>query len=124
MRFEFEGIDELIQQLERTGSNMSDSKADALEAGAEVLQKATQERAPVRAVNGGTLKANIEISDIDGEDIYVFVDQQGIAYYGYFQEFGTSNMTAQPFMAPAFNHSRSQIEQAMAMSLRRRLGLS
>ncbi|WP_156290785.1 HK97-gp10 family putative phage morphogenesis protein [Oceanobacillus salinisoli] len=124
MRVEFEGMEELIQEMQKMETGMNESKNEALLKGAEVVQKETKKLAPVRSQGGGTLRDNINISDIEKDDIYVYVDQQGPAYYGYFLEYGTSKMSARPFMAPAFNRSRFQIEQAMATSLRKRLGLS
>jgi HK97 gp10 family phage protein len=123
MDFEMEGLDELLQRVEKMGNDVKQNEEKALLAGAEVMQKATKKSAPVRAVGGGTLRDNIEISEVQNGEIEVYVDQQGIAYYGYFQEIGTSKMRAHPFMGPAYNRSKSQIERAMADSLRQVLGL-
>lgn len=123
MKFEFEGIDGLIQQMQRTEINAEQAKNEALEESAKVMQKATEDQAPVRDQGGGTLRDNIEISEIEDGEIQVYVDQQGKAYYGYFLEYGTSKMRAQPFMGPAFMKSRLKMQQAMADSLRKRIGL-
>lgn len=123
MDVKFEGMEELMNQLQQMGDQSKQAENEVLEAGAVVMQKATEEAAPVRAVNGGTLKANIEISDVKNGEINVFVDNQGIAYYGYMQEIGTSKMPARPFMGPAFMRNRFNIEQAMAKKLRQRMGL-
>lgn len=120
MDLEIEGLDELTQQLEKMGYDVKQNEEKALVAGAEIMQEATRKLAPVR---GGTLRSNIEISDVENGEIEVYVDQQGVAYYGYFHEIGTSKMRARPFMGPAFNQSRSQIERTMANSLRQALGL-
>ncbi|MCT1575698.1 HK97 gp10 family phage protein [Oceanobacillus kimchii] len=121
MEMQFQGLDELMLELEGMERDTEKSKKDALEAGGKVMQTAAKSIAPVRAVGGGTLKANIEISDIENDQIEVFVDNQGKAYYGYMLEVGTSKMPAQPFMGPAFNQSRIRIEQAMANSIRNSL---
>ncbi|WP_440894971.1 HK97-gp10 family putative phage morphogenesis protein [Amphibacillus sp. Q70] len=118
MDFEFEGIDDLINRLEETGRNVDQTKEEALLEGAKVMQKATQDSARVLT---GNLKANVEISDIENGEIEVFVDQQGIAYYGYILEVGSSRMRAKPFMGPAFNASTNKIEQAIADTIRQRL---
>lgn len=118
MKFEFEGMDQLIQELENTGREVSVVKDEAVAEGAKIMQKATQERAPYRR---GILKTKIEISDIKNGEAEVYVDQQGEAYYGYFHEVGTSKMRARPFMGPAFNDSKMKIERAIADKLRQRL---
>lgn len=120
MEFEFEGISELVQELELMGKSVEQGKDEALVAGAEVLQKAAKERVPVRT---GNLMRHVNISEIDDGEIEVYVDQQGKAYYGYFLEVGTSKMRAQPFMGPAFNASKLKIERTMAEKLRLRIGL-
>ena len=85
------------------------------------MKEATQERAPFRT---GNLKSHVEISDVANDEVEVYVDQQGKAYYGYFHEVGTSKMRARPFMGPAFNASKMKIERAMADKIRQRLTLS
>ncbi|HLR91835.1 MAG TPA: HK97-gp10 family putative phage morphogenesis protein [Atopostipes sp.] len=120
MDLEIEGLDELTQQLEKMGYDVKQNEEKALVAGAEVMQKATKGQVRVRT---GNLKDHIEISDVENGEVYVYVDQQGQAYYGFFLEMGTSKMRAQPFMGPAFNRSKGQIERAMADSLRQVLGL-
>ena len=117
MDIQFEGMEELTSQLQSMADGSKKAEEEALLAGAEVAQKGVEEKAPVRAVNGGTLKANIEISDVENGEIEVFVDNQGVAYYGYMQEMGTSKMPARPFMGPAFMRDKLKIEQAMASSL-------
>lgn len=119
MEFTIEGLDQLVRQLEKAGQDVEKGKEEALVAGAEVMQKETKNSAPRRT---GNLILNIEISPIDGEEIFVFVDNQGKAYYGHMLENGTSKMAARPFMGPAFNRSRLKISQAMANKLRQRLG--
>lgn len=118
MRFEFEGLEELISKLEQKAEDVEKTKNEALQEGAKVMQKAAQDKAPYRT---GNLKRHIEISDIKDGEINVYVDQQGKAYYGYFQEFGTSKMRARPFMGPAFNASKLKIQRVMADRIRQRL---
>ena len=118
MEFEFQGIEELVSRLEQVGKSVEQGKDEAVLEGAKVMQKATQERAPVLT---GNLKAHVEISDVKDGEAEVYVDQQGKAYYGYFHEVGTSKMRAQPFMGPAFNASKTKIELAMANNIRQRL---
>ncbi|MEK4871578.1 HK97-gp10 family putative phage morphogenesis protein [Niallia sp. FSL W8-1348] len=118
MKFEFEGLQELMAEIERTNRGMENARDEALKAGGEVMQKETEKAAPKKT---GNLKANIKISDIEDGNIFVYVDNQGKAYYGHMHEFGTSKMPAKPFMAPSLNKSKMKINQAMAEKLRNRL---
>jgi HK97 gp10 family phage protein len=118
MKFEMQGLDELMAQIERTSLGIENAKNDALEAGGKVMQKETKNAARKRT---GNLKEHIELSDVKNGEINVYVDNQGKAYYGHMLEFGTSKMSAKPFMGPAFNKSKVKINQAMANKLRQYL---
>ncbi|NIK10923.1 HK97-gp10 family putative phage morphogenesis protein [Alkalibacillus almallahensis] len=124
MEFDFSGMAELTRQIQKLENGAKGAESEALQEGAKVMQEATEKKAPVRAVNGGTLKANIEISEVENGEIEVYVDNQGKAYYGHMLEVGTSKMRAQPFMGPAFNQSQRRIENAMSSHLKKVLGLS
>lgn len=124
MKIEFDGLEELANKLENTANNVEKGKDEALLAGAKVMQEATKKLAPVRAVGGGNLKDHVNISDVEDGEIQVYVDQQGKAYYGYFHEIGTSKMRARPFMGPAFNTSKHQIERAIADKIKQRFLMS
>lgn len=120
MDIQFDGMDELMQQIERMGSDVNHAKNEALTKGAEHLREKVQS---VVRVMTGNLKANIEISEIKDGEIEVFVDNQGDAYYGHMLEFGTSRMRAYPFMYPAFQRSTTSINRIMANTLRLKMGL-
>ncbi|SFL38883.1 phage protein, HK97 gp10 family [Gracilibacillus orientalis] len=121
MEMQLEGLQELNRQMQQMERNVEKDKGKALTAGAKVMQKGAQSLVKVKT---GNLKEHIEISEIENGEIEVYVDNQGIAYYGYMLEIGTSRMPAQPFMGPAFMQKKLLIEQAMANSLRQSLGSS
>jgi len=123
MELEFEGMDQLVQQLERIGNEAEKYSEEALIKAGTGLQKEVKSRAPVRTHAGGTLKANIELSEVENGEINVYVDQQGPAYYGYFLENGTSKMRARPFMYPAFHRSKNKMQREMISVLSKRMGL-
>ncbi|WP_277679547.1 HK97-gp10 family putative phage morphogenesis protein [Gracilibacillus dipsosauri] len=120
MEVKFEGMPELLKQLQSMENGVGKAKEKALIAGAEVVQKAAQNEVRVRT---GTLKENIEKSEVENDQIEVYVDNQGRAYYGHMLEFGTSKMQAIPFMGPSFMRNQLKIEQAMTNSIRESLGL-
>lgn len=120
MELEFEGMDQLVQQLERIGNEANKYSEEALIEAGTTLQEEVKKRVPVRT---GNLKNHIELSEVEDKTIDVYVDQQGNAYYGAMIENGTSKMRAQPFMYPAFHNSRGKIQRKMISVLSRRLGL-
>lgn len=119
MSLQFYGMQELLRQLEQVGSEAERIKKDALLAGAEVIQQAASEKAPR---DTGKLAENIVISDIN-EDGTVDIGPDRDRFYGLFLEFGTTKMAARPFLQPAFEENKEQVQQKMAGVIRRELGL-
>ncbi|MET3507036.1 HK97-gp10 family putative phage morphogenesis protein [Halalkalibacter oceani] len=118
MKLEFQGLDQLASQLEKMGSEGNKIRDEAVKDGGEVLSETVENQAPVRT---GTLKGSIAVSDPANGEVEVGPSDKG--FYGRFLEFGTRKMRARPFMGPAFEQSKSKIEQKMAETVRRGLGL-
>ncbi|ERN52830.1 HK97 gp10 family phage protein [Alkalihalophilus marmarensis] len=122
-QFQLEGLEELMRSLEQSSNDVEKVKEDALLAGAKIMQDETKKTAgTVLKRRSGDLINNIEISDVEGDEVHVYVDNQGKAYYGHMHENGTSKMPARPFMGPTFNRSKVQINRAMANKIRAKLG--
>ncbi len=72
--------------------------------------------APRRAEGGGTLASEIDY-EVRGQRAWVVGlvgVKKGKAYYGYFQELGTSKMAARPFLRPAVFGNGDQIVKLIA----------
>lgn len=111
MPMELEGMQQLMAQLQQMGRSVDGNVTNkALTKGAEFLQGHIKETAPVRT---GKLKANIIISDVKDNKINIGPDQQGTAFHGHFLEFGTSKMSAQPFMGPVFENKKDGAQEIM-----------
>lgn len=119
MGFKLEGMQELLKKLETLGNEAEQVKQEALVAGAKVVQQAASQKAPR---DTGKLAENIVISDIK-EDGTVDIGPDRDRFYGLFLEFGTSKMSARPFLQPAFEENKEQVQQKMADVIRRELGL-
>lgn len=113
-----EGLETLLSDLTRVERDIKSVKDDAVKEGGKVMQDETKRLARKRT---GNLIEHIELSEVENGEIHVYVDNQGKAYYGHMLEFGTSKMSAKPYMGPAFNRSRLKINQAMANKLRQYL---
>lgn len=94
----------------------------AVRAGAIVFRDAVRANAPVRS---GVLKRSISVDTVRGSATAgvkfkkVLVKKKGkkgkhksMPFYWYFLEHGTSNMSAQPFVRPAFDANIKQAEEA------------
>lgn len=121
MKYEMKGLTELMNQLTLIEHGLGPVKEAALKDGGKIMQKEAERIARKRT---GNLRENIELSGVEDNSIYVYVDNQGKAYYGHMLEFGTSKMSARPFMGPAFNRSKLQVNQAMANKIRQFMRLT
>lgn len=118
-----DGLEELQKQLAKFANTEQITKNALTESG-EHLRSAIQELTPVRkGPLGGALKASITKGEVIDGKIQIGPSQQGPDFRAHFVEFGTSKMSAQPFMRPAFESSKSKIEQIMAEEIRKGLGI-
>jgi HK97 gp10 family phage protein len=115
----FEGLADLQRQLANL-SNRTSVEKKTLEKAGEHLSNAITGNVPVLT---GALKASITKSEVKDGKILVGPSQQGPSYRAHFVEFGTSKMSAKPFMRPTFEQEKSKLESIMADEIRRGLGL-
>jgi HK97 gp10 family phage protein len=120
MGVKLDGMQNLLDEIARLNKSIEgDLKEKALSSGAEFLQEKIKEQAPVRT---GRLKRGITFSDIQDDSVFVgpsFKD----AFYGYFLEFGTSKSAAKPFLQPAFDNHKEEVQEKMAEVIKRELNL-
>lgn len=120
---ELTGVDEILNKLKQIGTNISRLENKALKNAAEpVLEDA-------RATNAfndksGKLRKGLKISNIKKKDgvkyVLVGVDKSDNSkiFYGKFLEFGTSKMAARPFLQPAYEKNKDNIQQTIAETLK------
>jgi HK97 gp10 family phage protein len=78
---------------------------ESVEQAAQAVADAARERVPV---DTGTLRDSIHV--IQQGDDYVVVAGNNKAFYGHMVEHGTSHSGAHPFLIPALEQVRAQIE--------------
>ncbi len=120
-KIELEGMDELIKQINAIGERVATrAENKALREGAEILRQEISRRAPRKT---GKLAENIVKSGVKTKDgvKHIEVGPSKEVFYGLYQEFGTTKMTARPFIAPALSEKRSEIFGTMAGVLREEL---
>src|SRR5688572_17446558 len=94
--------------------NVRGNIADALNEGAESTVSLAKQLAAVRT---GYMRDNIaQTEEANPEHLSVTMESQ--ADYSAFVEYGTVNMEAQPFMTPAFESARRQVNNALLRALR------
>lgn len=108
-------IESAIRQLRQVERAIIESLPAAVKAGAEVLKPEAQRLAPV---DRGKLQASAkdEAGDVDAISAAhrVYFGE----FYAKFQEFGTSEMAANPFLQPAAEMNKARIEEAIADEIR------
>ena len=107
MAVEIKGLDSLMHKLDRMGGNVLDALEKAVNNTAIRAQADARFDAPI---DTGRLRESISVENERNHDsatskVYTNVE------YALFQELGTVNMPAQPFMMPALNSNKTTFEQ-------------
>ncbi len=118
-----EGFDKLDRQMAKMASGITqDRQRDVLHRGGQLIVDEAQRLAPVRT---GALRDSIRVTDdregllygkLSGKGMSIYIGpvgsvDDGDVYYARFQEFGTINMRAHPFMRPAIASKRPEAER-------------
>jgi HK97 gp10 family phage protein len=116
-----DGLEELVEELQKTGRAAGRAENAALRAGGEVIKNGMSKRAPRSKINKPHLADNIEVSNVKKKDAekYIEIGPGKDFFYGQFVELGTSKMRAQPFMAPTMAEDGDKATEAMAWQLRK-----
>jgi HK97 gp10 family phage protein len=136
MGLSIDGMPELLRKLEQLGRQGEQIRDKALLEGAKIIQEAASQK-----VNLGPhkehLKDSIVVSEVN-DDGTVDIGPDRDHFYGLFVEFGRSAGTYKtktgkqksypaappyPFLQPAFEENKEQVQQKMADVIRRELGL-
>ena len=133
MRLEFEGLDELVREIDRIDGVTESLKDQALIAGGDLLQQRVKAEVYSHGLNRQTGQAQESIVRTDPKDGTLFVGTQGgkkkPGFYLYMHEVGYYNVRAGRFMAPkplmsiVYQNSKSDILETYASVFRRGLGM-
>lgn len=89
----------------------------AIRKGAKVIRDEAESRAPRRT---GELAEGMttRMKDSDLNSLHIDIGPSKDEFYGFFQEFGTAFMPAQPFLKPAFEAKQAQAQKAIEDGLK------
>lgn len=120
---ELTGVDEILNKLQQIGANVGKLENKALKNAAEpVLEDAKATNAFKN--RSGKLRKGLKITNVKKKDgmkyIFVGVDRgdNSEVFYGKFIEFGTSKMSARPFLQPAYEKNKQNIKGIIAETLK------
>ena len=127
VRFEIEGLDELLRELDRMPEKMTRQvQQEALRAAAQPILSDAKQNAPEKTGKG---KRGLKISRLRGKGSHRYVlvgidrSDHSEIYYMKFHEFGTSRMRARPFLGPAYEKNKGLALQLIRQTVRKGLGL-
>lgn len=133
MRLDFEGLDELINEIDRIEGITDELKDEALVKGGDYLRDRIKDEVYSHGLTRRTGEAQQSITRTDPVDGELFVGTQGgkkqPGFYLYMHEFGYYNVWARRFIAPkplvsvVYENSKSQILNIYVDVFRKGLGL-
>lgn len=133
MRLEFEGLDELIAEIERIEEITEELKDDALIEGGDFLRDQITKEVYSHGLDRRSGKAQEAIVRTDPKNGELFVGTQGgkqaPGYYLYMHEFGYYNVRARRFIAPlplvsiVYENNKNNILNKYVDVFRRGLGM-
>lgn len=104
----------LKSRLPQIASELQARVSAGTKAGAAIIEARAKERVPVRS---GRLKDAIH-TEFKGSGDWSVVAGNRDVFYGHLIEFGTTRAPAHPFLVPALESSRAEVEKAITLALR------
>ena len=123
---ELQGMQELLDSLTALGKKGSRIENKALKAAAKPILDAAIANTPVLS---GAGKAGLKISRVktkgDTKTVLIGIGKGDISeiFYMKFLEFGTSKMSARPFLQPAYESKKSEAIRILKEEFQKGLGL-
>lgn len=116
-----EGVADLLDQLEHLVENSAKVQGEILQAAAEpVLADAKQTTA--FQDRSGKLRNSLRVSKPKTKRDRKYILVQTDPFYGRMVEFGTSKMSARPFLQPALERNQQEVTEIIKTKLREALG--
>ena len=133
MNLEFDGIDELIKEIDKIQKVTDELKDQALTEGGDILLESMKQEVYRNGLNRRSGEGEESLTRTDPANNEVFVGTKGGAkqpgFYLYMHEFGFYNVRAGRFIAPrpfasiAYNNSVNNILNAYADVFRKGMGM-
>ncbi len=109
--FKLSGVQALFMNFKHIQQAVLDDMESIIKRAAEKIREDAEKLAPERT---GRLAGSIEIKklEITKDEIRIGVGPVGKdVFYWYFVEYGTSKMSAQPYLRPAFENNKDAVKR-------------
>lgn len=126
-RLELEGMDVLIDKINKLGDKGEDIKKIALERAGDRVKSSMEKKAPRSNLAKKHMADNIKVSEIEKEDGVDFIKvgpnkgDNSEFYYSKFTEWGTSKIPAQHWAEKSVLENRKEINEIIKEELERGL---
>ena len=111
IEFKLDGMDKLFRNLRSVQQAVLDNMESIIKRAAEKIREDAEKLAPKRT---GKLARSIEIKklEVTKDKIRIGVGPVGKdIFYWFFVEYGTSKMSAQPYLRPAFENNKDAVKR-------------
>ena len=127
-RIELEGMQELIDRVNKLGSQGTEIKKKALDKAGALVKASMEQKAPRSELSKKHMADNIQVSDIEKEDGVDYVQigpnkgDNSEFFYSKFTEWGTSKIPAQHWAENSVLENKKKINEVIKEELERGLG--
>lgn len=127
-KIELEGMQELIDKVNKLGSKGEVIKKHALDKAGNIVKESMEQKAPRSELAKRHMADNIKVSDIEQENGVDFVKigpnkgDNSEFFYSKFSEWGTSKIPAQHWAEKSVLENRKKINDVIKEELERGLG--
>ncbi|KLU76034.1 HK97-gp10 family putative phage morphogenesis protein [Clostridium botulinum] len=126
-KIELEGMDELIDKVNKLGKKGEEIKKNTLDKVGNLVKRSMEVKAPKSKENKRHMADNINVSDIENEDGVDFVKigpnkgDNSEFFYSKFTEFGTSKIPAQHWAENSLLENQKEVNEIIKEELQRGL---
>ncbi|MTI71087.1 MAG: hypothetical protein FH751_12630 [Firmicutes bacterium] len=124
-KLELQGMDELIDRVNKLGEKGEDIKRNALKKAGKFVKESMEKKAPRSDLSKKHMADHIEVSEIENEDGVDFIKigpnkgDNSEFYYSKFTEWGTSKIPAQHWAEKSVLENRKKINEVIKEELER-----
>lgn len=121
-----QGMEELLANLQQLGTKAAKVENKALKEGGKIVAEAMRQNVNVSGKNQKHIRDDIQVSNVKGKDGAKHVEVgpgKETNWRAKFLEFGTSKMSARPFMEPASAEAQDKVISKMTEVVKGGLGL-
>lgn len=124
---ELEGMDELLDKVNKLGAKGQDIKKKALDKSGELVKASMEKKAPRSKTTKRHMADNINVSEIKKENGIDYIDigpnkgDNSEFFYSKFTEWGTSRIRAQHWADKSLRENKNGINEVIADELKKGL---